>query len=128
MLQNFPMYSYIPAKDLQRARSFYEKKVGLKDGEETAGGVAYKFADHTGCFMYETPLAGTSQESQAFWKVDDLEREMKELKSRGVKFEDYDLPGVKTVEGVAEGGGAKAAWFKDSEGNIMALIQETSND
>ena len=127
MLQNFPMYSYIPAKDLGRARSFYEKKVGLKNGEEIAGGIAYRFADHTACFMYETPLAGTSQESQAWWKVDDLEREMSELKSRGVKFEDYDLPGVKTVNGVSDhGDGSKAAWFKDSEGNIMALIQPPS--
>ena len=123
MLQKAPMYAYIPAKDLARARQFYEQKVGLTPKEETAGGVVYEFAGNTACFLYPTPNAGTSRASQAFWDVEDLEREMTELKSRGVKFEEYDLPGTKTENGVATGGGARAAWFKDSEGNIMALIQ-----
>ena len=125
MLQNFPMYSYIPANDVARARQFYEGKIGLKPGKEIAGGVVYQFADHTACFLYPAaPSAGTSKASQAFWTVDDLERVMAELKKRGVKFEEYDEPGLKTVNGIAEGGGAKAAWFKDTEGNIMALIQD----
>ena len=124
MLQNFPMYAYIPAEDLGRARQFYEQKLGFKDGEEIEGGVGYRMADHTACFMYETPLAGSSRESQAFWKVADLDREMADLRQRGVKFEDYDLPGVKTVNGVMTAESSKAAWFKDSEGNIMALVQE----
>jgi predicted enzyme related to lactoylglutathione lyase len=110
-------------KDLVRARQFYEGKIGLKAKEETAGGVVYEFAQHTACFMYPTPNAGTSSASQAFWAVDDLDREVAELKRRGVTFEEYDTPGVKTENGIATGGGAKAAWFKDSEGNIMALIQ-----
>jgi hypothetical protein len=74
--------------------------------------------------MYPTPNAGTSQASQAFWKVDDLEREMAELRAKGVAFEDYDTPGMKTRNGIFTGGGSKAAWFKDTEGNIMALIQD----
>ena len=123
MLQKAPMYAYIPARDLARARQFYEQKVGLTPKEETAGGVVYEFAGNTACFLYPTPNAGTSRASQAFWEVEDLEREMAELKSRGVKFEEYDLPGMKTENGIATGGGARAAWFKDSEGNIMALIQ-----
>lgn len=125
MLQKCPMYAYIPAKDVVRARQFYEQKVGLKPKEEVAGGVVYEFADHTECFLYPTPNAGTSKASQAFWQVEDLEREMAELKGRGVEFETYDVPGTKTENGIATGGGARAAWFKDSEGNIMALIQTT---
>ena len=123
MLQKAPMYAYIPVKDLARARQFYEEKIGLKPKEEKAGGVVYEFAQHTACFMYPTPNAGTSSASQAFWQVDDVEREVAELKRRGVKFEEYDMPQMKTDKGIAIGGGAKAAWFKDTEGNIMALVQ-----
>src|SRR5215475_7388484 len=113
MLQKSPMYAYIPAKDLARARKFYEETVGLEPGEEYAGGVVYKFANGTGCFLYPTPNAGTSKASQAFWQVNDIEREVDELKARGVVFEDYDMPGQKSPSGVITAGGAKAAWFKD---------------
>jgi predicted enzyme related to lactoylglutathione lyase len=125
MLQDFPMYAYIPAKDVARARQFYESKLGFRAKEEIAGGVVYEFKDGTACFLYPTPNAGTSRASQAFWQVDDVEREMAALKSRGVKFEDYDMPGEKSPSGVITAGGAKAAWFKDTEGNIMAIIQST---
>lgn len=127
MLQKYPMYAYIPARDLQRARNFYEQKVGLKPQQEIAGGVVYESAGGTACFLYVTPNAGTSKASQAFWQVDDVDREIAELKSRGVVFEDYpDLPGQRSQSGAVDEGGAKAAWFKDSEGNIMAIIQMTS--
>ena len=124
MLQNSPFYAYIPAKDVSRARKFYEEKLGFKAGEEIAGGVVYEFGKGTAAFLYPTPNAGTSRASQAFWQVEDIEREVAELKQRGVKFEDYDMPGMKTKDGIFIGGGAKAAWFKDSEGNILAVIQE----
>jgi predicted enzyme related to lactoylglutathione lyase len=124
MLQNSPFYAYIPAKDVVRARKFYEEKLGFKAGQETAGGVVYEFGKGTAAFLYQTPNAGTSRASQAFWQVEDIEREVAELKKRGVKFEDYDMPGMKTKDGIFIGGGAKAAWFKDSEGNILAVIQE----
>src|SRR5882757_5414712 len=99
MLQKSPMYSYIPATDVPRARKFYEQKLGFKPKEERAGGVVYEFGDHTACFLYPTPNAGTSKASQAFWQVDDIEREVAELKSRGVRFEEYDMPGMKTEGG-----------------------------
>jgi predicted enzyme related to lactoylglutathione lyase len=119
------MYAYIPAKDVARARRFYEQKVGLKPKQEIAGGVVYEFADRTACFLYPTPNAGSSRASQAFWQVADIEREVAELKARGVTFENYDIPdGEKSPSGVVTAGGAKAAWFKDSEGNIMAIIQD----
>src|SRR3954469_18541442 len=123
MLQKARMYAYIPVKDVARARQFYEQKVGLKPKEEVAGGVVYEFAANTACFMYPTPNAGTSRASQAFWQVDDVEREVAELKKRGVAFEDYDMPGMKTKNNIFTGGGARAAWFKDSESNILAVIQ-----
>jgi catechol 2,3-dioxygenase-like lactoylglutathione lyase family enzyme len=122
MLQSAPMYSYIPAKNVDRARKFYEDKLGFKPKEETAGGVVYEFAKGTACFLYPTPNAGSSQASQAFWQVEDVEREVAELKARGVKFEKYDMPEMND-NGISTAGGAKAAWFKDSEGNIMALVQ-----
>ncbi|MBA2965139.1 MULTISPECIES: VOC family protein [Ramlibacter] len=127
MLQTSPMYSYIPAKDLARARRFYEDKVGLRPKEETNGGVVYEFGGGTAAFLYPTPHAGTSQASQAFWSVQDVDAEMHMLKSRGVQFENYDdMPGERSAQGAITAGGAKAAWFKDSEGNIMALIQTLS--
>ena len=122
MLKNAPMYSYIPAKDVARARRFYEEKLGLKPKQELAGGVVYELGKSTACFLYPTPNAGTSQASQAFWQVDDIEREVADLKARGVKFEKYNMPEM-DENGISTAGGAKAAWFKDPEGNIMALIQ-----
>ncbi len=123
MLQKSPMYAYIPVANLERARDFYERTLGFKPAREIAGGVAYEFGDGTACFMYPTPNAGTSRASQAFWQVEDVEREVAELKARGVKFEEYDVPGLVTKNGIATGGGAKTAWFKDNEGNIMAIVQ-----
>ena len=124
MLHDYPMYAYIPARDMARARQFYEQKVGLKPAQEVNGGVAYEFAKGTACFLYPTPNAGTSQASQAFWSVDDVDALITRLKARGIVFEDYDMPGEKSPAGAVIAGGAKAAWFKDSEGNIMALIQQ----
>src|SRR3984893_17004183 len=83
MLQNFPFYAYIPAKDVARARRFYEDKLGFRPKLEVAGGVVYEFGEKTACFLYPTPNAGTSLASQAFWQVDDVEREGAELKGAG---------------------------------------------
>lgn len=121
MLQQCPMYSYLPATDVARARAFYEQKLGFKPSDEVAGGVAYTFANGTGCFLYPTKNARTNRASQAFWQVNDVEREVAELRARGVTFEEYDVPGMKTVNGIVTAGGAKTAWFKDTEGNISTL-------
>jgi len=122
MLQDSPMYSYIPAKDVARARQFYEGTLGFRVKEVMNGGVVYASARGTACFLYPTPNAGTSQASQAFWDVKDIDAEVAELKRRGVTFEKYDMPGT-DANGITTAGGAKAAWFKDSEGNILAIIQ-----
>src|SRR3954468_9137502 len=113
MLQSSPMYAYIPARDILRARRFYEDVLGFTAKEETAGGVVYEFGKGTACFLYSTPNAGTSKTSQAFWDVADIEAEVAELKSRGVMLEKYDMPGS-DESGIVTAGGARAAWFKDS--------------
>jgi predicted enzyme related to lactoylglutathione lyase len=122
MLKSAPIRAYIPASDISRARKFYEEAIGLKPGQEYAGGVIYKCGGAE-VFMYPTPNAGTSKASQAFWQVDDVAAEVAELKSRGVRFEEYDMPGMPMKDSIVTGGGAKTAWFKDTEGNIMAISQ-----
>ena len=123
MLKNAPIVPYIPARDVARARRFYEEKVGLIPREETAGGVVYECGNGSWVFLYPTPNAGTSKASQAFWQVQDVEAEVAQLKAKGVVFEEYNMPGLKTVNSIATAGGNKAAWFKDTEGNILAIIQ-----
>jgi predicted enzyme related to lactoylglutathione lyase len=123
MLKDAPIVPYIPASDISRARRFFEQKVGLVPKEDVAGGVVYECGNGSWIFLYTSGGAGTSSASQAFWQVKDVESEVRELKSRGVVFEEYDLPGIKTVDGIATMDDTKGAWFKDSEGNIFALIQ-----
>lgn len=125
MLSDAPVRAYIPASNIKRARKFYEQVVGLKPVEEYGGGVVYQCGG-VEMFMYPTPNAGTSKASQAFWQVKDVEAEVTDLKARGVVFEEYDMPGVKMKNSIVTAGGAKAAWFKDSEGNIMAVVQRVS--
>jgi predicted enzyme related to lactoylglutathione lyase len=122
MLKDAPIRAYIPVSDIARARKFYEGPVGLTPKAEYAGGVIYECGGAE-VFMYPTKNAGTSKASQAFWQVKDVEAEVAALKARGVKFEEYDMPGVTMKNSIATGGGAKTAWFKDTEGNILAVSQ-----
>jgi len=123
MLKNARIVPYIPVADVARARRFYEDKVGLTPQQEYAGGVIYECGEGSFVFMYPSKGAGTSKASTAFWSVKDVEAEVAELEARGVAFEKYDMPGIKTVNGIATAGGAKTAWFKDSEGNTLAVSQ-----
>jgi len=122
MLSVAPIRAYIPASDVSRARKFYEGTLGLRPKEEYAGGVIYECGG-ADVFMYPTSNAGWSKASQAYWQVADVEAEVAELKARGVKFEEYDIPGGAMKNSIATGGGAKTAWFKDTEGNILAVSQ-----
>ena len=123
MLKDAPIVPYIPVADVGRARKFYEGTLGLQAKEEYAGGVIYECGKGSWVFMYPSPGAGTSKASTAFWTVDDVEAEVAELKARGVVFDEYDMPGLETVNSIATGGGAKTAWFKDTEGNILAVSE-----
>ena len=122
MLKSAPIRAYIPVSNVPRARKFYEETIGLKPKQEYAGGVIYECGGAE-VFMYPTSNAGTSRASQAYWQVADVEAEVTELKARGVKFEEYDMPGVTMKNSIATAGGAKTAWFKDTEGNILAVSQ-----
>ncbi|HEV2320984.1 MAG TPA: VOC family protein [Gammaproteobacteria bacterium] len=122
MLKDAPIRAYLPATDVKRAREFYEGIIGLQPKETYAGGVVYECGG-ADVFLYPTHNAGTSKASQAFWQVADVAAEVKELKARGVKFEEYDFPGFKMVDSILTAGDAKTAWFKDTEGNILAISQ-----
>ena len=122
-MKDAALVPYIPVSDVARARRFYEQKVGLKPKEEYAGGVIYECGKGSWVFMYPSAGAGTSKASTAFWSVEDVAAEVRELKARGVVFEEYDMHGIKTVNSIATAGGAKTAWFKDSEGNFLAISQ-----
>ena len=127
MLRNAPIRAYIPARDVPRARRFYEETIGLVPRENYAGGVVYECGG-TEVFLYPTGNAGTSTASQAFWQVEDVEAEVAELRARGVRFEEYDMPGMRTQDGILTAGGARTAWFRDTEGNIMAISQRLRGD
>lgn len=123
MLQKSPIIPYIPASDLARARKFYEEVIGFTPSLEVNGGIVYRCGNGTEVFLYVSQGAGTSKASQAFFPVKDIKAEMSELRSRGLEFEHYDFPGMTMEDDIMTGGGAMAAWFRDSEGNIMAIIQ-----
>lgn len=123
MLASCYLFPTIPAHDLNRARRFYEQKLGLIPTEELGDGLLYECAGNSQFFLYETGAAGTAQNTAMSWLTDDIEAEVAELRSKGVVFEEYDFPGLKTVNGIADLNGERSAWFKDSEGNILAISQ-----
>jgi hypothetical protein len=109
-------------RSYDRADNSRWRKHRLTPKEHFGGGVIYECGG-TEVFMYPTNNAGTSKASQAYWEVDDVESEVAELKARGVVFEEYAMPGVEMRNSIATAGGAKTAWFKDTEGNILAISQ-----
>lgn len=123
MLSGSQIIAYVPVSDLPRARKFYEGTLGFKPLETSEVGVMYESGKGSRFFAYKSAGAGTNKASTAFWDVPNIEAEVAELKKRGVVFEEYDTPGYATVNGIATGGGAKSAWFKDTEGNILAISQ-----
>jgi len=124
-LSDSSVEALLAVSNLDRARHFYEQQLGLVPGEVEEQGVRYPCADGTGIFVYLSPEnAGQSPATVAGWFVDDLDQTMDELASRGVPFERYDQPGLKTDErGVFEADRFRAAWIKDPDGNTMALTQ-----
>jgi catechol 2,3-dioxygenase-like lactoylglutathione lyase family enzyme len=122
MLSTAPLVATIPFRGLKKAETFYSKKLGLKRvaGSVGDGYLDYKAGNGTRLFLFESSSKKKSDNTAATFEVKDLEREMAVLRKRGLEFEEYDLPGIKTVDGVAEGMG-KIAWLKDPDGNILAL-------
>jgi catechol 2,3-dioxygenase-like lactoylglutathione lyase family enzyme len=107
MLKSAPIVPYIPVTNVAKARKFYEEKLGLKPKEKYAGGVIYECGGGLWVFMYPSPGAGTSKASTAFWAVEDVVAEVRELKAKGVVFEEYDTPGIKMKNGIASGAGPR---------------------
>ena len=126
MLNDSVVTANIPAADLERARRFYADTLGLIPASENPGGLVYQTAGGTAFFVYETAFAGQAGHTIAQWHVVDVEAEVTALKSQGLQFEHYDMPGVDWQGDVATiDGMGRAAWFKDSEGNIMCIDEVT---
>jgi catechol 2,3-dioxygenase-like lactoylglutathione lyase family enzyme len=131
LLQDADISTRLPAQDLERARAFYAEKLGLEPVEDRPGGLLYRC--RSGAFaLFATAGAPSGTHTQMAFDVDDIEAVVAELKSRGVAFEDVDVPGLRTIDGIASvdgnypskgGVGERAAWFRDSEGNLLGVGQ-----
>ena len=130
MLENAHVATRLPAKDLQRARRFYSEKLGLQPVEERPGALRYQCG--SGVFaLFLSSGSASGDHTQMGWDVDDIESTVAALRLRGVVFEEYNSPGLKTVDGIADiegnypskGIGERAAWFRDSEGNLLGIGQ-----
>jgi catechol 2,3-dioxygenase-like lactoylglutathione lyase family enzyme len=134
MLKDGHVATRLPAQDLERARMFYADKLGLEPSEERPGGLLYEAA--SGVFaLFQSSGASSGEFTQMGWDVEDIEATVAELRDRGVMFEEVDAPGLKTIDGIAEvagnypskgGKGERAAWFRDSEGNMLGIGQPVS--
>jgi len=123
MLANDPIYPSLPAADLERAKRFYAEKLGLTPESELPGGLLYHCGKDTRFAVFTSQGEALGTHTQAIWLVEDVESEVAALKARGVVFEEYDLPSLKTINSIATAGPIKGAWFKDSEGNLLSLGQ-----
>jgi catechol 2,3-dioxygenase-like lactoylglutathione lyase family enzyme len=130
-LQASHVATRLPAQDLARARTFYSEKLGLGPVEERPGGLRYRCGEG-GFALFESSGRPSGTHTQMAFEVDDIEETVRELRGRGVEFLQYDVPGLKTVDDIAfvegnypsaGGNGERAAWFRDSEGNLLAIGQ-----
>ena len=130
MLANSEVATRLPVKDLARARRFYSEKLGLEPTEARPGGLLYR-CGNSYFALFESAGSASGTHTQMAWEVDDIEATVAALRKRGVVFEEYDLPGLTTVNGIAtiqgnypsKGVGERGAWFRDCEGNLLSLGQ-----
>ena len=125
MFETATAHASIAVSDLGRAREFYEGTLGLELFEERSDGITLKDASGGWFLIYPSQFAGTNKGTYMAFEVADVEQAVKELRERGVTFEEYDMPGLTTVDGIAEIEGVKGAWFKDPDGNILAVAERT---
>lgn len=112
----------LPAQDVKRARRFYEEKLGFKPEMEQPDGSAMYMVGETGFLVFPSTGKASGTHTQMAIDVDDVETAARELKGMGIQLEEYDMPGFKTVNGLIDmPDGSKGAWFKDTEGNLIAL-------
>lgn len=117
------VHTVLPAADLERARVFYHDKLGLEPDEAHGSTLVFHPFPGGAFEIYETPNAGTAQNTQMGWVTDDLDGEMSVMRSNGIVFEEYDMPDMKTENGVATLENMRSAWFRDSEGNFICVSQ-----
>jgi catechol 2,3-dioxygenase-like lactoylglutathione lyase family enzyme len=121
---DFRVHAALPALDLERARRFYAEKLGLTPTAETEKGLTYACGAGSGFFLYPSAIPSRGGHTQIGIEVPSLDAAMAELRSRGVAFEDYDTGELRTVDGIVGArGGPRGAWFKDSEGNLVGVVQ-----
>jgi catechol 2,3-dioxygenase-like lactoylglutathione lyase family enzyme len=123
VLDAAPTHATLPAADLERAKRFYAEKLGLQPTREMPGGLFYESDTGRRFVVFPTTGRASGAHTQMGWTVDDIEASVAELRSRGVSFEEYDYPDLRTVDGIAQTGPVRAAWFRDSEDNLLGLIQ-----
>ena len=127
MLNDSKVTANVPAADLDRARSFYADMLGLTPASENPGGLVYTTNGGTTFFLYQTEYAGQAGHTIAQFHVPNVDDEVRDLQAKGLAFEHYDMPGVTWEGDVARMGEmGSAAWFKDSEGNILCLDDATA--
>ena len=117
------LHTVLPAADLKRAQSFYHDALGLDPDETHEGVLVYHVGSGSVFEIYETSNAGTAKNTQMGWITDDLDAEMSGLRERGVVFEEFDIPGMKTEDGVVTSEDLRSAWFRDTEGNFICISQ-----
>jgi catechol 2,3-dioxygenase-like lactoylglutathione lyase family enzyme len=126
MFESASAHATIAVTDIDRAKKFYGDVLGLRTKEERSDGVVYEAGSGTWFLVYPSQFAGTAQSTSMTFEVSDLDPVIDELVGRGITFEQYDFPGLKTDErGIAEIQGERGAWFKDPDGNILAVGQRT---
>ncbi len=123
MIADYPIHTTLPAADLERARRFYSEQLGLTPESEAPGGIFYRCGADTRFLVFPSRGTASGQHTQMSWTVDDIESGVAGLKARGVVFEEYATPSLTTVQSVATTGPVKQAWFKDSEGNLLGVVQ-----
>jgi catechol 2,3-dioxygenase-like lactoylglutathione lyase family enzyme len=124
MLTSAPVAAVVATTTLERASEFYEQRLGLTRSDEplpAADAVLYDCGGGTNLLVYERATAGDSEATCASFRVDDVPATVERLRGNGVVFEDYDMGEIKTEDGIASVGEFKAAWFKDPDGNILAI-------
>lgn len=122
MLSEGRAAAVVAVHDLGRAREFYGGTLGLHSGSEEPGAVLYDSGGGTQLLVYESSFAGTNEATAVSWQVDDLGAEVADLKGRGISFEHYDFPGMTRDGDIHDMGSVRGAWFKDPDGNILAVI------
>ena len=122
MFQPKAVAAALPAQDFERAKRFWAEKVGFAPVSETDEEARYRVGQSE-FLLFPSSGRPSGDHTQVAFEVDDIEAAVAALRERGVAFEEYDTPDFKTVDGIVEMAGEKAAWFKDSEGNVVAVGQ-----